>query len=146
MGPGLYAEIFPRGGQIWGTDKRGGGGGAEAYARCYTLHLLGGGGARMTQGGVNAPPPLKYSPGTFIPCREGVRDYHYGKLQLVQRLSSFQRVHRWKLQTTITKTPIQSGHHLFIIASLLTQSVRSASRSVTSLKQTLITSPYGVIH
>ena len=33
---------FSKGGQIWGTDKRGGG--AEAYVGCYTLHLLGGGG------------------------------------------------------------------------------------------------------
>ena len=32
------------------------GGWAEAYVRCYTLHLLGGG--RMTQGGGNVPPPL----------------------------------------------------------------------------------------
>ena len=52
---GLYAEIFPGGGQIWGTGKRGG---AEAYMRCYTLHLLGvendtGGGGG---GGGNAPP------------------------------------------------------------------------------------------
>ena len=46
---GLGAEIFQRGG-------------AEAYVRCYTLHLLGGG---MTQGGTN-PPPLNYSPG--FPC------------------------------------------------------------------------------
>ena len=44
-------RIFSKGGQIWGTDKRGG---AEAYVGCYTLHLLGG--ARMTQGGANAPP------------------------------------------------------------------------------------------
>ena len=42
---------FSKGGQIWGTNKRGG---AEAYVRCYTLHLLGG--TRMTQGGANAPP------------------------------------------------------------------------------------------
>ena len=48
---------FAQGGQIWGMDKRGGGGGAgaEAYVGCYTLHLLGR--ARMTQGGSNAPPP-----------------------------------------------------------------------------------------
>ena len=60
---GLYTEISPRGGQfgVW-TKERGGTRRAEAqcyHVRCYTL---GGGGARMTQGGANAPPPLKYGP------------------------------------------------------------------------------------
>ena len=54
-------------GQIWGTDKRGGGG-AEAYVRCYTLHLLGGGGGGGG-GPMALPAPLKYSPdnaGTIV--------------------------------------------------------------------------------
>ena len=40
LGTGLYAEIFPRG----GVANLGYGGGGEAYVRCYTLYLLGGGG------------------------------------------------------------------------------------------------------
>ena len=37
-------QKFFQGGANLSTDKRGGGRGAEAYVRCYTLHLLGGGG------------------------------------------------------------------------------------------------------
>ena len=64
---GLYAEIFPRGVQIWGTDRRGRAGGSicgmlhPAYVGCYTLHLLGGG-ENDTRGGGGQMPSLKYSP------------------------------------------------------------------------------------
>ena len=53
---GLYTEISPRGGKFGVWTKEGGAHRAEAqwwyHVRCYTL-----GGARMTQGGENAPPP-----------------------------------------------------------------------------------------
>ena len=39
-----YIRNVSKGGQIWGTYKRGGGGGGQAYMRCYSLHLFGGGG------------------------------------------------------------------------------------------------------
>ena len=45
-------EFFQGGGANLGYGQKRGG--VEAYVRCYTLHLLGG--ARMTQGGGNAPP------------------------------------------------------------------------------------------
>ena len=51
---GLYTEISPRGGEFGVWTKEGGGRRVEAqwyHVRCYTL-----GGARMTQGGANAPP------------------------------------------------------------------------------------------
>ena len=50
-------QKFFQGGAKFGVRTKEGGGGAEAYVECYTLHLLGGGGARMTQEGENAPPP-----------------------------------------------------------------------------------------
>ena len=56
---------FAKGGRNWGMDKRGGARRAEAqwyHVRCYTL----GGGARMTQGGANAAPPLKYGPEPIV--------------------------------------------------------------------------------
>ena len=58
---GLYAEIFPRGGggggQIWGTDKRGGG------SLCEVLHPPLARGREWHKGGANVPPhPLEYSP------------------------------------------------------------------------------------
>ena len=49
-------KFFQGGANLGYGQKGGGGGGAEAYVRCYTLHLLGE--ARMTQGVANAPPPL----------------------------------------------------------------------------------------
>ena len=54
-------KFFQGGGQIWGTDRRGGG---RKLMLCGMLHptLARGGGARMTQVGENASPPLKYSP------------------------------------------------------------------------------------
>ena len=63
MVPQGCMQKFFQGGANLGYGQRGGGGGAEAYVGCYTLHLLGG--ERMTQGGGKcpSPPPLKYSPG-----------------------------------------------------------------------------------
>ena len=43
------------------TKEDGGGGGVEAYVRCYTLHLLGG-----RQGGGGGGAPCKYSPAIII--------------------------------------------------------------------------------
>ena len=45
---------FSKAGQIWGTNKRGG---AEAYVRCYTLYLLGGGENDTRGGKCPSPPP-----------------------------------------------------------------------------------------
>ena len=58
-------KFFQGGGGKFGVRTKEGG--AEAYVRCYTLHLLGG--ARMTQGGGKcpSPPPLKYSPANAPP-------------------------------------------------------------------------------
>ena len=47
---GCMQKFFQGGANLGYGQKRG----AEAYVRWYTLHLLGG--ARMTQGGANAPP------------------------------------------------------------------------------------------
>ena len=54
---GMYTEILPEGGEIWGMDKRGGGApGGSSVVSCEVLHSRGEG-ARMTQGGGKCPPP-----------------------------------------------------------------------------------------
>ena len=59
--PGLYTEILSRGGGgqfgVWTKEGGGGAPGGSSMVSCEVLHSRGGG-ARMTQGEANAPPPL----------------------------------------------------------------------------------------
>ena len=57
---------FSKGGQF-GVQTKEGGGGAEAFVRCYTLHLLGGG-VRMTQGGGGGKCPPRPPLNTALVC------------------------------------------------------------------------------
>ena len=103
---GLYIEILPRGGGgkfgVW-TKEGGGGGGAEAYVGCYTLHLLGG--ENDTREG-KCPSPLKYSPVPVVYwCLEGLQfTTHVLSGIIISAFSALERapVHHAQMYTQLT--------------------------------------------